>query len=104
MFAIFHCTEISTVDRSANQHLTAVAGTDFVGFANQVLNFNLNDDIESHTISLATNVDVEKQKYFEVCMANPLAGIIDAPECAVVYIEDDDCELTFFSFSFFLLF
>ena len=89
----FYRTEISSVDRTSNQHLTAQAGTHFVAFSNQVLNFNLNDDIEEYTISLATNVDVEKQKYFEVCMSNPLAGIIDAPECAIIYIEDDDCKL-----------
>ena len=81
------------MDRNADQHLTAQAGKDFIGFSNQVINFDINDDIERHTISLATDVDVEKQKYFEVCMANPLAGIIDAPECAVIYIENDDCEL-----------
>ena len=49
--------------------------------------------MEQYTIFLAAAVDVEKSKYFEVCMSNPIAGIIDAPECAVVYIQNDDCEL-----------
>ncbi|XP_072051597.1 uncharacterized protein [Amphiura filiformis] len=82
--------DISTVDGVDYRFLTAEDGTDFVGFESETIKFPAGNRIVHHTISLADGVDVDKQEYFEVCMSNPTFGTIDPPECAIVYIEDDD--------------
>ncbi|XP_072051646.1 uncharacterized protein [Amphiura filiformis] len=82
--------DISTVDGVDSRFLTAEDGTDFVGFESETIKFPAGNRIVHHTISLADGVDVDKQEYFEVCMSNPTFGTIDPPECAIVYIEDDD--------------
>ncbi|XP_072023298.1 uncharacterized protein [Amphiura filiformis] len=82
--------DISTVDSQDSRFLTAENGTDFVGFESKTIEFLAGNRIVHHTINLADGVDVDKQEYFEVCMSNPTFGTIDPPECAIVYIEDDD--------------
>ncbi|XP_072017220.1 uncharacterized protein [Amphiura filiformis] len=82
--------EISTKDLNDNILLTAEDGTDFIGFQDILIDYEVNDGSEDYTISLADGVDVDKQEYFEVCLANPVLGNIDAPVCAIIYIEDDD--------------
>lgn len=84
--------ELGSFDLSDNRFLTAEAGVDFIGFRNVVLDFAIGDTVETHTINLADGVDVNKQEYFEVCLSNPISGIVEPPECAIIYIEDDDCE------------
>ncbi|XP_072023585.1 uncharacterized protein [Amphiura filiformis] len=82
--------DISTVDSQDSRFLTAENGTDFVGFESKTIDFPAGDRIAHYTINLADGVDVDKQEYFEVCMSNPMFGSIAPPECAIVYIEDDD--------------
>ena len=85
-------TEIHTVDATDNIFVTAEEGTDFVG-VNQVLDFPANQMIMTVEIQLADGVDVDKQEYFEVCLSNPMFGHVDPPECAIIYIEDNDCKI-----------
>ena len=75
-----------------NLQMTAEEGTDFIAVEGEVIDFLLNNGIEDYTIHLANGVDVDKQEYFEVCMDNPVFGVIVAPKCAIIYIENDDCK------------
>ncbi len=83
--------EIRTLGRQDNVLLTAEDGTDFVGFEDVRLIFPAGERLQHYTIDLAYGVDVDTPEYFEVCLENPMYGSIDAPDCAIVYIEDDDC-------------
>ena len=89
---MYPSTEISTVDRNENRLLTAEDGTDFIGVEGEVIDFPVSDDEEDYTIYLADGVDVDKQEYFEVCIDNPVSGVVGGAKCAIIYIEDDDCE------------
>ena len=79
------------MDRNDNKWLTAEDGTDFEGFQNGVVTFPINSLSQDYRIYLADEVDVDTTEYFEVCLENPMFGTIDAPDCAIIYIEDDDC-------------
>ncbi len=87
-----HFVVISTVDRQGNELLRAEEGSDFIGVQNQEITFEAGERLQFYTINLADGVDVGKPEYFEVCLSSPMPGYIKAPACAMIYIEDDDCE------------
>ena len=91
-YVSLHFLGIGTVDRHENALLRAEDGIDFKGFENEVLTFPAGNRIQYYTVELADDVDVGKPEYFEVCLSNPMFGYIKSPACAMIYIEDDDCE------------
>lgn len=88
----YFSSEIATFDGTNHRHLTAYGGTDFIAFRDEVLNFPLDLEKVDYVISLADGVDVPKQLSFEVCLSDPTFGAIDGIECAIIYIDDDDCK------------
>ena len=96
VYAVF-LIEIRTIGRQENSRLTAENGTDFI-FQNARLIFPAGEQQQSHRIDLAYGVDVDTEEHFEVCLTSPMSGSIESPECALIYIQNDDCKCTFYLF------
>lgn len=69
--------------------VSAWSSGDYVTVLNPTLTFEPNFLSQDVTITMADDLDLDADEYFEICLTNPTGGDLGAPLCSVVVVKDD---------------
>ncbi|XP_072037589.1 uncharacterized protein [Amphiura filiformis] len=75
--------------------LSAMADVHYVPLTYELITFEESSELEYITLNLEEGIDIEKDKYLDVCLKNPTAGTLGSLRCATVIIADCGTEHSF---------
>ncbi|XP_072050278.1 uncharacterized protein [Amphiura filiformis] len=75
--------------------LSAISNVDYVPLTDELITFEESSDLQYITLNLEENIDIEKDKYLDVCLKDPTAGKLGSLRCATVIIADCGTEHSF---------
>ncbi|XP_072034873.1 uncharacterized protein [Amphiura filiformis] len=79
--------------------VSAKAGTHYEGLPDDgttsTVQFGISNNLRYVTVDLPANLNVDRDRYFEVCLSDPTQGQLGAGQCASVLITNTDSEYGF---------